>query len=127
MSDTEKFLREFSFVVFTVMLCARPGKNWVPPPVKPDWTLEGSIFAPRKKNHELHTFLEYDHFDEVRMEVMGMDGWMDGRMVAMEMMLVLVVVVEITMTMLVFECIWRNPFNSSNVCLICSVLKRTGS
>lgn len=42
----------------------RPGKNWVPPPVKPDWTLEGSIFAPRKKNHELHTFLEYDHFDE---------------------------------------------------------------
>ena len=56
-----------------------------------------------------------------------MDGWTDGRMVAMEIMLVLVVIVEITMTMLVFECIWRNLFNSCNVCLICSVLKRTGS
>ena len=52
---------------------------------------------------------------------------MDGWIVAMEMMLVLVVIVEITMAMLVFECIWRNLFNSCNVCLICSVLKRTGS
>ena len=42
-----------------------PGKNWVPPPIEPEWTLEKSIFAPRKKNHELQTFLEFDHFEEV--------------------------------------------------------------
>ena len=43
----------------------RPGKNWVPPPIKPEWLLENSIFGPRKTHHELHTFLEFEHFEEV--------------------------------------------------------------